>query len=206
MRVNPSIRAYTWDWDYEHFIVPDAAAMGRATRVTGSGLVGITANELYCSTGATLGSYAEAVWGPATTFARQILWHAFMSINQITDHIFEFGLGWPWLSTPDVDRSTFEIEDGVIRAVTANGVATGKTDLVTMTDAEQGKSFAIKHNPGVSDEFYVDGVLLATRTTTLPRIAASLDAMIMMAYNKAAEVKELYINPGMVIRIKKAKG
>jgi len=188
-------------WDT--FIAIDAAAMGRSTRLTGTGNISISANELGLFTGATNGSYAEAVWGPATSFKRRITFMLCVCINMITDHIFEFGLGWPWLSTANTDRTTIEIEDGVIKGKTADGVNTGRTTLKTLTVAELGIMFTIDHFPGVKEDFYVDGVLLGTRTANLPRTTYSCDLMCAMVYNKAAANKGIYINPGVIARVRR---
>lgn len=179
--------------DYSWFTVFESVD-GYFTTGSGTGTTTATSNGLALSTGATMGSRAELEKNTSSistfTWDKKRRIKVLMRISSISDVSGTIVTG-KWSSISNPRHFGFAISGSSLYGEAADGTTSSQTLLQTIAAATTYELEAII-NPGVSVEFYVDGILKGTHTTNIPTgITDAYTIITANAGNSAAFDKTL---------------
>jgi len=190
---------------YDYWIFGNWGGLTHEDNTTGSGTVEVTANRWIVRSQNTIDSWAESVIGPDLLCNREItIWGWVFCDNDNCQGFF--GMLRAFFSNANRQRVCFDILNGAIRAVCADGTTSKVVDTGVTFPGNTWRLLKIIFYPGNRAEFYVDEVLKATIRDNLPAITDWMDILGIGIHNTIASSRVVFLSGGILVKIKRKVG
>ena len=185
-------------WDDLYFSSWFESLDGFSAEITGTGTKFLDSSQLTLSTGLNAGSTAfcqkvPALVFPILTWAKNREFRTTVTFKAEKDINCEFYVGTGLLY--DGRHLFFIVLNGILYAQTSDGTEKTRVQLeeFVANPFEVTRRLKIIFTAGSSAQFYVDDVLKATITTTLPATAADSENVVIYWVNNTAANKDVVL-------------